>query len=191
MMVIEKAALHSAETAARFLSDGKLLILPTDTIYGFSTAVPSGSSAIVKAKGRDEGKPFIQLIASPGDIERYADTRDISRLVSLWPGPVTIIVNAYSGGTVAFRCPGDEWLRKVISMTGSPVFSTSVNRAGERALGRIGEIVSEFGNVADLIVDSGDLLSGMASTIVDASGSQPRIIRQGEAVIPPEYLGTV
>lgn len=190
MMVIGKAALHSAETAARFLSDGKLVILPTDTIYGFSTSVSSGSTAIVKAKGRDEGKPFIQLIAAPGDIERYANIRNLSRLVSLWPGPVTVIVNAYSGGTIAFRCPGDSWLRKVIALTGSPVFSTSVNRAGERALGVISEIVSEFGNVADLIVDSGDLISGMASTIVDASGPAPRIIRQGEAVIPPEYLDT-
>ncbi len=187
-MIIEKTAPRSAETAARFLSDGKLVIIPTDTIYGFSAIAPSGAARIFKAKGRDEGKPFIQLIARPEDISLYAETRKFTRLLSLWPGPVTVIVNVNSGGTVAFRCPGDAWLRKVIELTGSPIFSTSVNRAGESALGAIDEIVSEFGDVADLIVGSGDLVSGKASTIVDASGPALRIIRQGEAVIPPEYL---
>lgn len=187
-MIIEKNTPYSAETAAHFLSSGKLVILPTDTIYGFSAIVPAGASSIIRAKGRDEGKPFIQLLATPDDVGRYSSTMIDKRLLALWPGPVTIIARVKSGGTTAFRCPGDVWLRNVITLCGGPIYSTSVNRAGEPALGVFDRIVAEFSDIADLIVNAGDLTSGKASTIVDASDPVARIIRQGDAVIPPEIL---
>lgn len=187
-MVIRKSDSGSAETAARFIAEKKLVIIPTDTIYGFSGIVPDSAPRIIEAKGRDEGKPFIQLIASPQDLSRHTADRIHPGLLAFWPGPVTVIVRNISGGTTAFRCPGDAWLRKVIELSGAPIYSTSVNRSGQAALKTIAEIRREFGNVADLIVDDGDHPDGLASTLIDATGSEYRVIREGAVSVPAAYL---
>lgn len=187
-MIVRKSEADSAVIAARFLREGKLTVLPTDTIYGFSGIVPAASERIIAAKGRDEGKPFIQLIARPEDLALHCADALNPELLALWPGAVTVIVRNRAGGTTAFRCPGDQWLRTVISLTGAPIYSTSVNRAGEPAIKAIGAIEAEFGGVADLIVDDGDHPEGMASTLVDATGSVYRIVRQGAVAIPERCL---
>jgi len=187
-MVVSRNLPDSADRAAHALREKKLIIIPTDTIYGFSGIVPDSNDLIIRAKGRDEGKPFIQLIAEPSDLMRFTEDRINPDLLSLWPGAVTIIVRHKTGGTTAFRCPGDVWLREVLAKTGSPVYSTSVNRAGEPALRRIADIISAFGTVADLIVDDGDHETSSASTIIDTTGAQYRIIRQGAVTIPDKAL---
>lgn len=187
-MIIQKTDSDSADIVARFLKDKKIVIIPTDTIYGFSGIVPESAERIHKAKGRDEGKPFIQLIAEPAELVKYTVDKINPSLLSLWPGAITLIVRNTNNETTAFRCPGDAWLRSVISKTGCPLFSTSVNKAGQRALNTISEICKEFGKIADLIVDDGDNENMLASTIVDTTGEIYRIIRQGSVTIPEDYL---
>ena len=73
------------------------MIIPTDTVYGFSGIVDSSehfnTDAIIrKIKGREEYKPFIQLIAAPEDIVKYTDDVVPKKLLDCWPGPLTIIV---------------------------------------------------------------------------------------------------
>ena len=98
------------------LKNEKVIILPTDTVYGFSGIIEKTDSKIRKIKGRAETKPFIVLIAFPGDINEITDDEIPENLLNLWPGPLTIIVSDKKkpGNTVAVRCPGDEWLRKII-----------------------------------------------------------------------------
>ena len=143
-MILSKNAPESARITAEFLRDNRLVIIPTDTIYGFSGIVPDASSLIIEAKGRDEGKPFIQLIAHPEDLAAHTETKIHPGLLGLWPGAVTVIVPVAGGNTTAFRCPGDPWLREVLRLTGKPVYSTSVNRAGNPALNKIDDIIREF-----------------------------------------------
>lgn len=183
-MTIRKDTADSADITAKYLRQGKVVIIPTDTIYGFSGTVPASKDSIIRLKGRDEGKPFIELIARPEDLQNLTPDRINSKLLALWPGAITIIVRNFAGGTTAFRCPGDAWLRAVIEKNGAPVYSTSVNRAGEPALKTIAEIENVFGTLADLIVDDGDCVEGQASTIVDASKDVYRIVRQGAVEIP-------
>jgi L-threonylcarbamoyladenylate synthase len=187
-MVISRKSSDSADCAAQFLREGRLVIIPTDTIYGFSGIVPGANALIIKAKGRDEGKPFIQLIARSKDLARYSDDTINPSLLALWPGAVTIIVRNKEGGTTAFRCPGDAWLRSVLEKTGAPVYSTSVNRAGEASLKKIGDIITQFGAIADLIVDDGDHPEAAASTIIDATGDVYRVIRQGAVQVHESAL---
>lgn len=187
-MIVKKNTANSAQIAADILKNAKVAILPTDTIYGFSGIVPVAAPEIHRIKGRDEGKPFIQLISSPKDLGAYSDARINPGLLSLWPGAVTIIVRNREGGTTAFRCPGDAWLRDVIGKTGAPIYSTSVNKAGEPALKTIARILEVFGQSVDLIVDDGDHEEAAASTLVDATGDTYKIIRQGSVNIPAEYL---
>lgn len=188
-MVISRKSSESVECTARFLREGKLVILPTDTIYGFSGIVPDANRLIISAKGRDEGKPFIQLLANAEGLSLHTKDKIRPELLALWPGAVTIIVRNIDGGTTAYRCPGDEWLRAVLIKTGTPVYSTSVNRAGEAPLRLIGDIIAQFGGIADLIVDDGDNQDAAASTIVDATGDTYRIIRQGAVSVPESLLG--
>lgn len=190
-MIITKADTESVNIASEYIKSNKLIILPTDTIYGFSAAVPDGARLITEAKGRDEGKPFIELLAKPEELFLYCKDTINPGLLSLWPGAVTFIVRTVNGSTTAFRCPGDPWLRNVISRSGNRIYSTSANRAGEPSLGRISDIIRVFGKIADLIIDDGDHVSGLASTLIDVTANEYRIIRQGSVEIPVDYLHSI
>ncbi len=185
---------ESIELVADFLKQGKICILPTDTVYGFSGIVEYSSehfstdSKIFKIKGRNESKPLIQLISSPEDIEKYSDCKIPTVLKSKWPGALTIIVPVKSSFAIktpkiAFRCPGDEWLRSVIKACGFPIYSTSVNRTGKPVLDEIESIKAEFSKDVDLIVEDGDKKGSKSSTIVELDDEKYKIIRQGEVIV--------
>ena len=192
-MTIEKNDPLSVSTAAEVLAAGNIAILPTDTVYGFSGIVDlkgrerkSCDERIRKIKGRGEDKPFIQLIASPEEIWNYTDDEIPSGLLDFWPGPLTLIVrikdeSPFDGRlkTVAFRCPGDGWLRELVFRTGGPIYSSSVNRSGSPVLSCVRDIVKEFGQEVSLVVCDGDKGESLPSTIVSVEGGRPRLVRQG------------
>lgn len=183
----------SVSVAAGFLRSGKICILPTDTVYGFSgiaewSECPKFSTdrKISAIKGRAEEKPLIQLVSAPEEIALYSSCEIPSELKSRWPGALTVIVpvkgtmaRAKEQPSVAFRCPGDEWLRNVIRECGSPVYSTSVNRSGFPVLETFSEIEREFGAEADLIVNDGDKKGSVPSTLVLLEDGGWKILRQG------------
>lgn len=199
---------ESVLVTAKALKNQKIVIIPTDTVYGFSGIVSGGSACacgdgpgfmrgtdaeIRRIKGREAYKPFIQLIAAPEDIRQITDDSIPDELFSLWPGALTIIVNdkrdvAGGNATVAVRCPGDAWLREVIRETGYPIYSTSVNRSGKPVLTDIADIVAEFGNEVELIIDDGDKRNALPSTIVSLVDGSCKVIRQGSVVIPRTLL---
>jgi L-threonylcarbamoyladenylate synthase len=139
-------------------------------------------------KGRGEDKPFIIYILEPRDIAVYSPADPSQPILSLWPGPLTLILPALGEGTVALRCPADPWVRRVLELCGFGIYTTSVNRSGRPAMGRIGEIIAEFGSSVDLIIDGGDMEGGLPSTIVDACEKPYRVLRQGELAVPGELL---
>lgn len=192
----------SAKISADLLKQGKICILPTDTVYGFSGIVDlknqisyKTDDLIRKIKGRAENKALIQLIAKPSDLKIYTDDKIPQEILEKWPGPLTIIVNvkqnsplAQNFATVAFRCPGDEWLRNIIEECKSPLYSTSVNRSGKEVLSEISKIKDEFKSEVSLIVDDGDKKNALPSTIIriekDESGNSAiKILRQGAVKI--------
>ena len=116
--------------SGRASKNGEVVIIPTDTVYGFSGIVDENfftDSKIRKIKGREENKPFIQLISSPSEIFNYTNDFIPQKLIDCWPGALTIIVNDKRGGTTAFRCPGDSWLRKIIEKVGKELYE-SINK---------------------------------------------------------------
>lgn len=205
-MRLQKSDPHSIELCAAALVRGEVVIIPTDTVYGFSGIVPESEERIRRIKGRDETKPFIQLIAEPEDIALYSDSSLPPVIRSLMPGAVTVIVkniiknaessfipaedsvsgladNASCGTTTAFRCPDDDWLRTLIRKCGNPLYSTSVNRSGFPVLTDIGMMEKEFAAEVFCIVDGGEKKEALPSTIVDLSGGTPKIVRQGAVKI--------
>ncbi len=195
-MIIQKKALCSAEKCAEYLKSGGIAVLPTDTVYGFSGIVTASGNQfntnqkIIQIKGRAQEKPFIHLIANPKDIYKYTDDKIPDTLLSKWPGALTVIVKIKKNAdlvcsmpTVAFRCPGDEWLRHVIELCGVPIYSTSVNRSGKPVLETIPEIEQEFKDEVGLIVDDGEKRGARPSTIVTIDGENIKILRQGDITV--------
>ena len=190
MKIVAKDAHDSAERTVKVLKSGGVVIIPTDTVYGFSgLAVPEpvegqGTQERIRAiKGRSETKPMIQLIACPEDLAKYTGDNVPENLLSKWPGALTIIVNDKRGGTTAFRCPGDEWLRHVIADCGAPIYSTSVNRSGQPVLDEEAAIIKEFTNEVDLIIKDGDKKGAKPSTIVSVADGEIKVLRQGDVQI--------
>ena len=197
-MILTKSDSSSASLVKEQLLAGKVVIIPTDTVYGFSGIVDKKNTgtktqpfftdnAIRQIKGRDEKKPLIQLIAEPTDIKLYTDDFIPEAVISKWPGSLTVIVNVKKENplyapftTIAFRCPGDEWLRKIIASVNAPIFSTSVNRSGNPVLDSESEIVREFEKEVPLIVLDGDKKNALPSTLIrlDEKGN-PVVLRQG------------
>lgn len=190
----------SIKTTADSLKNGGIVIIPTDTVYGFSGIVDLKNAAsnfetdakIRAIKGRAETKPLIQLIARPEDLRLYTDDEIPDSLLSKWPGALTIIVHTKKDSplaehaaipTIAFRCPGDEWLRKIIAECGAPIFSTSVNRSGQPVLDTPAAIISEFENEVDLIIDDGDKKGALPSTLVTIENGEVKVLRQGAVEI--------
>lgn len=176
------------EIAAR-LRAGGVLLLPTDTIYGLHAVATDGRAVarIAEVKGRDEGKPFVVIAASLEQLESIGvvaspNVRDV--LHSLWPAPLTAILPlrgpiAASRGnsTLAVRVPSLPWLIALLETIG-PLASTSANRSGEPPIESPDQLAHGVQDRVDGIVDSGPL-AGEPSTIVDFTGDEPRLIRNG------------
>lgn len=215
-MILKKSDPSSIEKTADTLRNGGIVIIPTDTVYGFSGIVdlansdtaasdtsvttatahaPFQTDAKIRAiKGRAETKPLIQLIAKPEDIRLYTDDDIPPELLAKWPGALTIIVHIKDNSplaataipqtrTVAFRCPGDEWLRSIIARCQAPIFSTSVNRSGQPVLDTTNAITQEFANEVDLIIDDGDKKGALPSTLILLENGNIKILRQGSVSI--------
>ena len=210
--IILKKDEASQKKVAEVLKAGGVVIIPTDTVYGFSgisslgncgrdkdeKILPAGEelceplassdpdSKIRAITCRAETKPFIQLISAPEDLALYTDDEIPASLLNKWPGALTIIVHLKKSislsktlPTVAFRCPGDLWLRQIIKECGAPIYSTSVNRSGSPVLETIPEIKDEFLNEVDLIIDDGDKRGALPSTLVCLEGGKVKVLRQG------------
>ncbi len=183
-MICRKSDSESIELCSKLLKEEKVVIIPTDTVYGFSGVINKTDFKIRSIKGRAENKPFIILISEPEEINSISAQKLPSSLLNYWPGALTVIVRKKdnSNTTVAVRCPGDEWLRNIISLTGSPIYSTSVNRSGFPVLNSIEEIKREFESEVSLIVDDGDKIGALPSTIVRYDG-KISVVRQGSLII--------
>ena len=149
--------------------DTKVWLCPTDTIYGLSARVGDieAIERVRQIKGGREGMHFITLIS---DIEQLSlldvaitnEQREF--LTKIWPGPVSIIFDTHSGGTIAVRLPDYIELRELIRELG-PIISTSANRHSEPPVQSAQEAKDIFGNEIDEYIDAG-ILKGGASTLV-------------------------
>lgn len=182
----ENASIELLEALER----GGVVVVPTDTLYGFSTAVRSeeGYRRILKLKRCPEMRNFLLLAASLEMAERYIASWGCTskeELGAIWPAPLTAILPtgpgcpAWVAETVALRVPDFEPLLEIISRLGEPILSTSVNLSGAPPLHTPEEIEELFGEGVDFIARSRTSLQDLPSTIVDFTGAEPVLVRQG------------
>lgn len=184
---------ESIAAAGKILSEGGLVAFPTDTVYGLG-ALCTDEAAIEKlfsAKGRDEGKPISILVSDIAQVEAAAEEvpEKARRLMEkYWPGALTIVLKkspavsarlSAGTGTIGIRMPDSETARKLIEAAKSPLAAPSANRSGKRSAVTAEEVREDLEGRIDLILDGGACPVGLASTVVDLTGPQPKILREG------------
>jgi L-threonylcarbamoyladenylate synthase len=166
------------EDAVAALRAGRAVILPTDTVYGLCV-LPGYEDVLYELKGRDRSKPVALLAAELGALVAAVPGLDVTVLEQYLPGPYTLVV-----GEVGVRVPNlPPAAADVVSAVGV-VAATSANLSGRPDPRRVEGIPEEIRAACGAIVDAGEL-PGVPSTVIDLTGSEPRILRQG-AGPPPE-----
>ncbi len=182
-MIIEKNDPRVLDISTELLESGHAVIAPCDTIYGLLGKVPDADDVIRQIKGRGETKPFLQLIL-PEWINDLTPQRLDERLLSYWPGPLTLVVKNRQGGTTAYRAPDDPFLISLLTRVGTPLYSTSVNHAGSPPLNDIEVIIHEFDASVPMIINGGDLPEAIPSTLLDVTTNEWNVLRQGALRVP-------
>ena len=160
------------------LNDG-VAILPSDTLYGFSCIQGKGEHKIEEIKERGAGKHFLKL-ALKEQLQMLTSELPDSKLLSYWPGPLTLILKGIKNPTEGIRVPDNQFIQDILKKVDQPIISTSVNYSGQSPMTSIEEIIDEFEDKVDLIVDAGVLPPSLPSTIIDISTGIPRLVRQGQ-----------
>lgn len=184
---------ESIEQAAELLRQGKLVGIPTETVYGLGADAsnPEAVAKIFAAKGRPADHPLIVHLAYAAQIKDWAaDVPDVAWDLAreFWPGPLTLILRkkpsvpmAVTGGqdTVALRVPNNPVTLWLLRVFGGGVAAPSANRFGRISPTTAQHVSEELGDSIDCILDGGPCSVGVESTIVDLTDSQPTILRPG------------
>lgn len=182
----------AVEAASLAIQRGELVVLPTDTVYGVAADAfdPAAVRALLEAKGRGREMPPPVLVSSATTIDALAvRVPGYARALveAFWPGPLTLVCHQQQSlqwdlgdtrGTVAVRMPDHDVAREVLERTG-PLAVSSANRTGMPAATDADQAAEMLGDDVAVIIDAGESPGGEASTIVDVTGSQGRILRRG------------
>lgn len=180
--------------AAQDILNGKLVIFPTETVYGIGANALNDNACknIFKAKGRAGDNPLIvhvnnvdmikQLVEEPNEIEK-------TLINTFYPGPFTLILKAkniipksVTAGldTVGIRMPSNKIASKLIEYAGVPIAAPSANVSGRPSGTKIEDILKEFDGKVSTIIDDGMVDIGLESTVVRVIDNKVRILRPGK-----------
>lgn len=183
------------EEVSQCVSQDGVLAVATESFYALAASVLSSTAVdrVADLKGRPSDKPLLVLIGERSQLDSVAlsvPSWAVPLLDHFWPGPLTCIFPARSGlpspltdksGTIGVRCPGGQRLLSILRATG-PLTGTSANRTNSAPLSSAQEVLKEFGEEIDLILDSGPSPGGLPSTIVSLVDA-PCIVREGPITI--------
>ena len=180
------------QTAVEAVREGRLIVLPTDTVYGIGADAFSAEAvdALLDAKGRGRDTPPPVLVGDPSVLLALAvDVPDYAERLAeeFWPGPLTLILTAQPSltwdlgetrGTVALRMPDDEVALDLLRRTG-PMAVSSANRHGKPAALTVLDAATQLGDAVEVYLDGGTARIGTSSTIIDTTVEPPEIVREG------------
>ena len=177
------------DEAIQVLSDGGVILYPTDTVYGLGANIFNNDAVrrVFEIKQRSFLKPLSVLVSDVRamDLVAIIPNRQKEIIREYLPGPYTFILKKdnivprviTSGSSfVGVRVPDNEISRRLASLF--PITTTSANISDDEILSNPGEILEQLGCDVDLVIDVGDLKSNHASAIVDLSQPNPKIVRR-------------
>lgn len=185
--------LERLKKPAKMIKEGKIVIFPTETVYGIGTNGFKSDSIkkIYELKKRDFNKPISLLVNSIDMIQTVAkDITDLEyALINRFcPGPFTIILKkkkevpdilTANGDTVGIRMPDSLIAKTLIDYSEVPIATPSANISGKPSGTSIANIMKDFKDSVDCIIDNGESKLGIASTIVKVENEKPIILREG------------
>jgi L-threonylcarbamoyladenylate synthase len=189
--ILSAASSDVITRALEILRGGGLVAFPTDTVYGVGALAFDGKAveSIYTAKDRFHEKAIPVLIGDIDDLDKIA--MDVPSLVQMlasrfWPGPLTILVPKKPGlpesvsatSTIGVRVPDHEVARALLRAAG-PMAVTSANLSGQASPTTAEEVLAQLGGRIKLIIDGGKTPGGAPSTLVDCTGDEIKILREG------------
>jgi len=190
-LIIPSTSSEALPQAIQILSMGGLVAFPTDTVYGIGALAFDGPAveSIYTAKDRPVEKAIPVLIAEIMDLKKVASEISIlTRILAsrFWPGPLTCVIpklpnlpEAVSAtDTVGVRIPDHMVVRMLLRRAG-PMAVTSANISGQPSPTSAEEVYAQLNERIPLIIDGGPTPGGVASTVVDCTTSELKILRQG------------
>ena len=191
--MILPASKQALQEAARIVANGGLIAFRTDTFYGLG-ADPLSRLAIRRIrrlKSREETKPILLLISDYDQVANFiTKPSEVFLLIAnqYWPGPLTLASNARTelppeltagSGTIGLRLPDEEDVRALVRACGGALTATSANPSGDLPARTAKDVEAYFGEEIDLIINGGEATVLQPSTVLDLSGENPRMIREG------------
>lgn len=193
-MTCKAVSTESLQEAVRILSDGGLVGMPTETVYGLAANARDGKAVarIFEAKGRPSFNPLIVHVNSLEEAQDIAEMSELDIILAerFWPGPLTLILkrredcglsDLVSAGlpSIAVRVPAHKTARALIKASGFPLAAPSANKSGELSPTTPQMVVQSLGAAVDLVLADGACSVGLESTVVDCSGGSVVILRPG------------
>ncbi|TNF07310.1 MAG: threonylcarbamoyl-AMP synthase [Bacillota bacterium] len=172
---------------------GHTVVFPTETVYGIGGDAINkfAVNEIYKAKGRPSDNPLIMHIARKQDVYLYAKniSKQAKQLMRVfWPGPLTLIFDKKdivpletTGGleTVAMRYPDHPIAKQIIKIAKTPLAAPSANISGKPSSTKFKHVFEDLNGRVDIIIDGGDSMIGIESTVIDVTQKIPVILRPG------------
>ena len=178
--------------AAALLRAGKLVALPTDTVYGLA-GLATDKAAIAQiyaVKKRPKDKALSVVIFTPEHAKRLAVISPLAQRLmdAFWPGALTLVLPAHNDvPTLAIRCPDVDWTNAFLSIGfEEPLVLPSANISGQPAPVTAEQVAAGIGGAIPLILDGGTCKAGRESTIIAVDGDRARLLRVG-AIAPERF----
>ena len=178
--------------AARFLSEGGIGGVPTETVYGLAADALNSSAVrkIFEAKSRPFIDPLIVHVSDMRMAEQVAEFTDEARLLAsrFWPGPLTMVLprksivpDIVTAGmdTVAVRMPSHPIMHDLICAAHTPIAAPSANPFGYVSPTKAEHVIEQLGGRVDFVLDGGDCACGVESTIVLMTSNPKKLLRPG------------
>lgn len=179
--------------AAAIVSRGGVIAYPTETIYGLGADATNEQAIlrIFEIKGRNFSNPISVIIGRPDDVHplvRIIPETAQQLMDAFWPGPLTIVFEAAdcisplltaNTGKIGIRLSGYDGARRIARAAGKPLTATSANLAGAPECETPDQVLRQIGDRIDAVIDLGKTGGMIASTVIDASGTRPMLLREG------------
>ncbi len=178
------------DMAAEILREGGLVVAPTETRYGLLARAdrPDTLTRLYEVKERPATMPTAVFVENLADIGKLARETDLSRLISrrFLPGPLTLVLEAVCDwqeplvvdNRIGLRLSPALPITSLLARVDFPLTATSANLSGHGDVEEVGDAAAVFGDRVDFYLDSGRLDS-LPSTVVDCSGDEPVVLREG------------